>query len=65
MGRSASETHYGYAVSVALGTAIMPWDRFGLTARVGYGISPALTNELGETHLASGLVTSLGLRLSL
>lgn len=65
MSRSASEVHYGYNAGAFAGLAAMPWRNFGFTMRVGYGISSTLENELGETRLAAGVVTSIGMRVAL
>jgi hypothetical protein len=65
MSRSTSEVHYGYSASAALGLALMPWTNFGFTLRLGYGLASTLSNELGETHIASGVLTSLGVRVAL
>ncbi len=65
MNRSNSEVYFGYSASASLGLALMPWTNFGFTVRLGYGIASTLTNELGETHVASGVLTSVGLRLAL
>ena len=65
MSRSASEVYYGYNASVFAGFAVMPWRNLGFTTRVGYGLSTTLKNEVGDTRLARGFVTSFGMRLAL
>lgn len=61
-GGESTQLHLGYHASLAAGTTVMPWHRFGFFVQLGLVKAPIVDNLLGETHDSGGSYLRLGIR---
>ncbi len=62
--RYLSENHYGVALVGNAGVMKSFGQGVGFTAKVGYSLNNALSNQLGETHVSHSIQSHLGLSLT-
>ncbi len=58
----SSDLHSGFYLSVAAGTALMPWRHFGAYGQLSYTVAPIVSNLLGDRHDSGGGALVIGLR---
>jgi len=53
----------GAYLSLAAGVQLMPWDKFGFFAQLGWSYAPTISNRFDETHDVGGFSLLVGARL--